>query len=332
MNDFDDAGNTTATFEDTVAGITDIFMDGVEESKSPEKPTEQQAEAAPEADEDIDDELSSIVDELSDDEDDEAGNPENSDETDEAEEEQEEGDDPSHIVKIDGEEHTVSLSELKKGYGLQQSLTRKGQELAEMREKLDAEAQAVAWVKAQPEARKLAEDIQEAQEAVSRGFVFDENGNQVRLTQAQVEQTQQNIADAQAKMTEMAKPPRLDELYEAIPALKDPASEEAQAVLKPFGEALAEFGYSQPEIAALNDPRTFLMLKELHELRDLQSRVNKAKAKRGEKKPVSASKVTKSAKPAGSSKNSGTASNKPKVTIEQVYAGDASPADLFMED
>ena len=297
------------------------------------KPTELQAEAAPEADNDLDDELASIVDDLSDDEDDEAGNPENSDETeDDAEEEQEEGEDPTHVVKIDGEEHTVTLSELKKGFGLQQSLTRKGQELAEMREKLDAEAQAVAWVKAQPEARKLAEDIQEAQEAVSRGFVFDENGNQVRLTQAQVEQTKANIENAQAKMMDMAKPPRLNELYEAIPALKDPASEEAKAVLQPFGATLEEFGYSKPEIAALNDPRTLLMLKELQELRDLQSRVNKAKAKRGDKKPVSASKVTKSAKPAGSSKNSGTASNKPKVTIEQVYAGDASPADLFMED
>ena len=35
MNDFDENGNTTATFEDTVDGITDLFMGGEEESKSP---------------------------------------------------------------------------------------------------------------------------------------------------------------------------------------------------------------------------------------------------------------------------------------------------------
>ena len=316
--------------EETVQDITKLLGGDeppVEESKSPEETITEDP-----SDENMDDELDSIVDELN--EETEVGDQEKSDEdAEESDEELDDGDKALHTVMIDGEEHEVSLHDLKRHYGREQALTKKEMAVAEQRKSLDAEAQAVAWVKAQPEARKLVEQINEAEEAISRGFVFDENGNQVRLTQAQVEQTKQNVANARDKVTELAKPPRLDELYEAIPAFKDPASAEAQEILKPFGDTLSAFGYSQPEITALNDPRTFLMLKELHELRELQSQVNTAKARRAAKKPTTANRVTKSAKPAGTKSTSApTQSKSTKETIEQINLGEASPADLFMED
>ena len=98
---------------------------------------------------------------LPEDDDEEAGD-EPSDDTKETDEEseEEEAEDTSevHTVKIDGEDHEVSLDELKKGYGLQKTLTQKGQSLAEERKVLDAEAQAVAWAKQKPEARDLANE------------------------------------------------------------------------------------------------------------------------------------------------------------------------------
>ena len=315
--------------EETVEDITKMMM-GDEPVPEDDTPTEQ-AKELPEGDQD--DELNSIIDELNEDETEADEDQENSpEEAEEEEEELDDGDDVLHKVTIDGEEQEVSLHDLKRHYGREQSLTKKEMAVAEQRKSLDAEADAIAWAKAQPEVRTLLTQINEANEAIQRGFVFNEKGEQVQLTKAQIEQTMKNVEDANARVSEMAKPPRLDDLYEAIPEFRDPASEEAQAILKPFGDTLSDFGYSQAEITSLNDPRTFLMLKELHELRDLQSRVNTAKARRKEKKPTGVSKVTKSAKPAGSRTTKPTQRKSTKETIEQIYAGDASPADLFMED
>ena len=322
-------------FEDIVNQLTEVpATDGNVVNESPvEDSTPAEVEAEPT--EEVTDELDSIVDDLTgeDDTEVEAGDdPENEDETEEeSSEEQEEGDDQEHVVKIDGEEHTVSLSELKKGYGLQQSLTRKGQELAETRKQLDAESEAIAWAKAQPEARKLAEQIQEAHEAVQRGFVFGEDGEQIRLTREQIEETQKNIEDAQGKLGEMAKPPRLEELQEAIPDMFVP--EKAAETLKPYGDTLRDFGYAEAEILSHNDPRTFLMLKELHELRDLASRVEKAKARRKEEKPTIASKPTKAAKDAPSKSKTGEAKPqlKAETVLERINNGEANASDMFMD-
>ena len=332
-NQLDENGNGGADFETIVSQMVDVpATDGKEVNEAPVEDSTPKEEVV---EEEVVDELDSILDDLTDDDAEEvAGDDQEKAEVteDDSDEEPEEDDGTSHVVKVDGEEYTVSLSELKKGYGLQQSLTRKGQELAETKKKLDAEAEAISWAKAQPEARDLASKIQEAEEAIARGFVFDENGEQVRLNADQIKATQDNVAEARGKLSEMAKPPRLEDLQEAIPEMFDP--EKAADTLKPFGDTLREFGYSEAEIVSQNDPRTFLILKELHEKRDLASRVEKAKARQKEQKPKIASKPAKGT-PTGGPSKSKTGEAKPPINVndmnEKILAGEASPADLFMD-
>ena len=222
-NQLDENGNGGADFETIVSQMVDVpATDGKEVNEAPVEDSTPEEEVV---EEEVVDELDSILDDLTDDDAEEvAGDDQEKAEVteDDSDEEPEEDDDSAYTVKIDGEEHTVSLTELKKGYGLQQSLTRKGQELAETKKKLDAEAEAISWAKAQPEARDLATKIQEAEEAIVRGFVFDENGKQVRLDADQIKATQDNVAEARGKLAEMAKPPRLEDLQEAIPEMFDP--------------------------------------------------------------------------------------------------------------
>ena len=332
-NQLDENGNGGADFETIVSQMVDVpATDGKEVNEAPVEDSTPKEEVV---EEEVVDELDSILDDLTDDDAEEvAGDDQEKAEVteDDSDEEPEEDDDSAYTVKIDGEEHTVSLTELKKGYGLQQSLTRKGQELAETKKKLDAEAEAISWAKAQPEARDLASKIQEAEEAIARGFVFDENGEQVRLNADQIKATQDNVAEARGKLSEMAKPPRLEDLQEAIPEMFDP--EKAADTLKPFGDTLREFGYSEAEIVSQNDPRTFLILKELHEKRDFASRVEKAKARQKEQKPKIASKPAKGT-PTGGPSKSKTGEAKPPINVndmnEKILAGEASPADLFMD-
>ena len=327
VHEMDDNGNVSFNEDDLITSMIDIpATDGNKTNDAPEDSKTEEPEV------DSDDEYDSIVDDLT--SDDDAGEePEEDPETDQDEESEEADTSEVHTVKIDGEELEVSLDELKKGYGLQKSLTQKGQELAEEKKALEAEAQAIAWAKQQPEVKELSAEIVKAQEAIQRGFTFDENGEQVRLTQAQIDRTQKNVDEAIGRMNEMTKPPRLDELHEAIPEIFSNDAAERDSVLKPFGETLAEFGYSQAEIKGQNDPRTFFMLKELHELREIASRVEKAKARRTEKKPAIASKQTKAAKSASPSKSKTSEAKRPSTQeiYDKIAKGEANPADLFMD-
>ena len=325
MQNIDDGGNHSMNFEDVVGSIV---TDEAPTEETPQVKDSKTEEPEVEVEED---EIDSILDDLTDDDDDEAGDTPDEDSNDTEEESEEDGGD-THLVKIDGEEHEVSLSELKKGYGLQQSLTRKGQELAETKKALEKEVQAVQWAKETPERRQLADQIAEANDAILKGFTFDADGNQIPLTKDQIERTQANVAEAQGKLREMATPPRLDELREAMPEIFSADQAVRQSLLEPFGKTLAEVGYSEAEITSQNDPRIFFLLKELHEARDVVKRVEAAKAKRKDKKPSIASKTTKAAKTAPSRKSeSSGAKSSTKDIWDKVAKGEASPADLFMD-
>ena len=128
-------------------------------------------------------------------------------------------------------------------------------------------------------------------------------------------------------MAELSAPPRIDDLMEAIPAMFSDNPEEVQATLKPFADTLNEFGYSQAEINAENDPRTFLMIKELHELRDLASRVKKRKAVKSEETGI----VKRPTKAKGQTPNSLKSKGRTKTDQEIMSSPDYSPADHFMD-
>lgn len=296
------------------------------ESTEPKQDSTEVTEAEEGEDSSDEDDILADLDEEDEDADD---TPEDESETDE-DESDDEADQTEHTVKIDGEEHTVTLDELKKGYGLQQSLTRKGQEIADERKKLDEETQAVAWVKASPERKQLQDQINEANEAITRGYVLDANGEAQYLTKEQIAKTQENINNAVAEFNEKNIPPRLTDLQEKVPVMFGEDTPEKQAKLDSYSSVLNEFGYSQPEITALDDPRTFLMMEELLELRGLAARVEKAKARKSEKTGI--------VKRPTKSKSSGLSTSKPHKSkksdtdiVHDINAGDADPSDLFSD-
>ena len=328
--------NSGLELADVVASFAEDVDFGQDfENKAPVKDTEEvkeepAAEATPE-------EASEEVTESQEDDDvyllddDELGSDDSPEETTEETKEEVESDDDGqdiiHKFKADGEEIEISQSELYKNYGRGKSLTRKEQDIAEQRKRLDEESKTVAWANQKPEVRELNGQIVEAQEAINRGFVFDSEGNQKRLSQSQIEETKKNVEEAQKKMSEMAIPPRLDDLRAAVPGIFDPAKE--AETLKPFEAVFDEFGYSQAEKIALNDPRIFLMTKELLELRDLQARVERAKANRSKKNDIVNRPTT---KPKGNNPVPSKTS-KPKKSdadiMKAINNGEATPADLF---
>ena len=126
----DDMGNIQGfDMDNLINEIVDVeSTDGKEFNKSPEEKAEtKEVEEKVEDSSDVEgnvDEIEDIVDELVDDKD-EATN-DNSDTEEEKEEtesseEKNEANSEIHSVTIDGEDHEVTLEELKKGYGLQSS-------------------------------------------------------------------------------------------------------------------------------------------------------------------------------------------------------------------
>jgi len=110
------------------------LMDSVEET--PKK--EEQAEPASEEESTEESEDESLE---SDDESEDEESEEESEEADEEEDEEEEEQDEVYAVKVNGEDHEVTLDELVKGYSRQSDYTRKTQELSELRSQYDTAKQ-----------------------------------------------------------------------------------------------------------------------------------------------------------------------------------------------
>lgn len=267
------------------------------------------------------------------DEDEADDNPE--DESEEADEDdsEEEADGTEYTFKADGEEVTVTLDELKKSYGLQKNLTRKGQELAEKEKQNVQEAEVIAYYKQTPERQKLTEQISMAEEAVQRGTYFDDEGNPIQMTQVQIERTQKNIEEARGKLNELAAPPMADKAREEIPELWSSDSNVQQAAIKQYGDYLMSVGYTQAELSHVS-PRELLLAKAALKGDELATRVEAAKARRAKKpKAGVVSKVTKAAK--GKPESSSKRGSKPKVSEEEIAAkvnnGEMSFVDAFMD-
>ena len=252
MSNNNEDGLEGMDLESVVSAISDMEPENPQDPPAEEdtktKPVEDSAQDVVE-DTDVDDEIDSIVNDLSDDEDSEAGDsPEEEEETEE--ETSDKSDDAQETFKytVDGEEHELSakeLHELRKDAGRSKSLTQKEQAIAETRKQLEAEAKAVEYAKLKPEVRSLMDEIQIAEEAIARGFIFDEDGAQTPLSKTQVENTQKNVAEARAKLGEMQTPPMLDELQDAVPGLFSSNPDEVAEAAAPYESLLRERGYSQ---------------------------------------------------------------------------------------
>ena len=206
--------NQEPSFEDAVASIADtlddnLMIDGHQELETKKSETTEEPPVEEASDEDY---LADIdEDEVEDD-----ATPEEDSEAEE-EEESKEGDDTEVAVVVDGEELTVTMDELKKGYSRQSDYTKKTQALAEERKQLEEDAKAVNWMKETPERQQLISEIQIATRAIQTGIHYDDEGNPITLTKQDIENTQRNIAEATQKLNTKLPPPKVDVLQEKVP-------------------------------------------------------------------------------------------------------------------
>ena len=346
-----ETGQTDANFEDTLAGIEDLITDDLMVPNKPKPQTEEvkqeEPKTEPEAkpDEESEDDYLADVDA---DEEEEGDTPEDESETDEKDE-SEEGDDTEVVLKVDGEELTVTMDELKKGYSRQADYTKKTQQLAEERKALEEESKTLDYLKAQREImpdvvtlQQRAQRIQEARQVIENGY-YEKDGEMVKLSPEQIAETKKNVEEAERdfkydesklmKKAEGIVPPRIEELKETAPDLFSEDLAKRQPVLDKVSSVMKERGYSQIEIEATNDPRTILDMLELSRLRELETRVEKAKERR-KKKPGVVSQTTKPSAPKG--KTPSKTEDKPKKDFdklaEQIQSGDMSNIGDFLED
>ena len=343
--------NNNPSYDDVVGGLADMIDDNfmvtekdVSKPKAEvkEDPKVEEEVKAEEASSDDDDYLADV----DADEDTDGDTPEDEAETEE-DAKSDDVDDTEVSLKVDGEDITVTMDELKKGYSRQSDYTKKTQELAEQRKALEEETKTLEYLKFQKEHQpkvfeldNLKAQIDEAEKALHFGRTEDGNvltADEIKATKDNVDDAKRRLAyeteELNKKMVDI-KPPRIEELQEKIPNLFSEDEKVRQPVLEQLSGTLKDFGYSEAEINSTNDPRTLLMVQELNELRDLAARVEKAKARRNKKGDV----VSKSTKSTSSrnQKSTGNAKNKPTKDIDalaqRAAQGDGSAISEMFED
>ena len=207
----EDTAPVELSHDDLVESLVDMIDDNLLVSNEPVE-AKQQPKAEEETDQESDDDYLADLDS---DDTEEVDTPEDSDDAEESE--SDDGDSTEVVLKVDGEEITVTMDELKKGYSRQSDYTKKTQELSEQRKMLEEEQKTTTWVRETEERQTMIAHIAEAQEAVNRGFAYDDDGNQVPLTKQQIEKTMANIKDAQEELNTKMAPPRINEFVEKVP-------------------------------------------------------------------------------------------------------------------
>lgn len=226
--------------------------------------------------------------------DDEGDEPETED-ADEVDEEP--ADEPQAFkVSVDGEEVEVTLDELLKGYSRTSDYTRKTQALAEQRKAIEAEAtqyreQRDAYATLLPQLQGVLEQVVPAEpdwdtlrkeldpgEFAAR-FADHQRATQQlnavrteqeRIQREQAEEAQRNLAETLA--AEQAR------LLEAIPEWQD--TSKASADKKALVDYAAGLGYTEQDLANVNDHRLILMLRDAMRYRELTTKGAEAVAEK----------------------------------------------------
>lgn len=217
------------------------------------------------------------------------------DDEDEGEEEQ------LYTVKIDGEEHAVTLDELQNGYSRQQAFTKRSMELAEQRKAFEAEqaqtqalrdaykqqldmlqSQIQQTTQQEPDWRALAETMTERDL-----FLAKAEWDQQKEYSKQVEAEQQRISAEQAQEQQAHMQQHLatqrEDMLSRIPAWQNEETRNAerQEVIK---YAQRRIGFSEEEIANASDARAIELLYKAWQWDNLQEKKPTAK-KRTRKAP-----------------------------------------------
>lgn len=197
--------------------------------------------------------------------------------------EDEEGDDEEqdsarrYKVIVDGEEREVTLDELTKGYGLQASLTQRGQKLAEERRAFEAHATSVmaerqAYATLLGEVAKYLESQAPTEAIVNQlmaqdpaeGFRAKQVRDQIIGKAGEFKQAfgamVQGILQQQRQALQSEVAAALKELPTLIPEWRDPKrfSRERDEIKA----AMLSWGFSEDDLAQITDPRAMLVARK----------------------------------------------------------------------
>lgn len=181
-------------------------------------------------------------------------------------------------VKIQGEEHEITLEEATQGYMRQQDYTRKTAEAAEQIRSVHAERQQVNSELAQRvnamdvlasalyrelvgDQTQLAGLIEsDPQEYLRRQAQMQQKVQLLNQAQAQNAAYQQHLTNEQAKARAESLQAGNQRLVELIPEWSDTAKRTAES--RDIAETLRKTGYSDQELAELTDPRAVVIARK----------------------------------------------------------------------
>jgi hypothetical protein len=205
----------------------------------------------------------------------------------EDEEQEEDEEEQLYTVKIDGEEHAVTLNELQSGYSRQQAFTKRSMELAEQRKAFEAEAE---QTKALRDAYKQHLDVLQSQIQQTTQQEPDWRALAETMTERDLFLAKEQTQEQQVRMKQHLVTQR-EEMLNRIPAWQDENVRDAerQEVIK---YAQRRIGFSEEEIANASDARAIELLYKAWQWDNLQGKKPTAK-KRAQKAP----KMAKAGKP-----------------------------------
>jgi hypothetical protein len=266
---------------EAVNAISSILPDEGEQSIDEAQIEEEQSDSAA-----LDEELSESADAA-----DVETNNEQSEESDESEEESQP---QTFTVKVDGQEVSVTLDELQKGYSRTQDYTRKTQQIAEVRKQVEQEAEAIRAERSQYAQLLGALQVQVQQAAepqidwdrlyqedpiewVRQKEVMRENQEKARAIQSEQQRLNQISQQEQAQTMQQFLAHEQEQLLKALPQWSDPEKAKAEkSMLIEFGQ---KAGFAPDELKNIFDHRVVSVLRKAALYEQMMS-------KRGNIKPV----------------------------------------------
>ena len=248
-------------------------------------------------------------------------------------------------VKIDGEETSVSIQDLVKGYATEQSLSNKGRELGEARKQLEEEraaklsqldemgSAAANLLQAQETAHaKSYHDIEaQIEKARADGDTYEVNELKDKREQVQkhyweARNKREGLVKATAEQKQLAEQEQFQEqiqnFQEIIPTMIPDFDEKVATSIRDFA---LERGIAEGLLNGIVDPN---VVKFIDDFRRLEQGVSKGAAKR-KATPAKKAVPTKKAKPAAKKK-----ADQEKMTKARAFKDDASADDqmAFLRD
>lgn len=204
----------------------------------------------------------------------------------------------TYSVKIDGEEKSVTLDELKQGYSGQKFVQKGMQENAAMRKQTEEVYNAL--LESRQQVTELFNKLQNG--GVTRqpvkpdiamldtdpiGYVeanarFEQDMAAYQTEMQQVQQVQNDQLHAQNLALEAHRNQEMNKLLEIMPDLKDPTK--GKAMKEQMLAVGNEYGYSPDEISAIVDHRAIRVLEDARKYREIVAGKSKAVEKATQKK------------------------------------------------